>query len=177
MTPGHLGEHSPSEPHSGEAHPLPIDTDLDVDARRGSAGDLLRTVGVIFAGGLAGGLVRYEVVNAWKPPAGGFPWATFAVNTAGAFVLAVLVIVVTDILAESRYLRPLIGTGFCGALTTFSSVAVSVDELAAHGQLATAIGYLAASLGAGGLAAFLGLLLGRRIPAIIRRSAPDQAAQ
>jgi CrcB protein len=161
MTPGHLGEHSPSEPHSGEAHPLPIDTDLDVDARRG----------------LAGGLVRYEVVNAWKPPAGGFPWATFAVNTAGAFVLAVLVIVVTDILAESRYLRPLIGTGFCGALTTFSSVAVSVDELAAHGQLATAIGYLAASLGAGGLAAFLGLLLGRRIPAIIRRSAPDQAAQ
>jgi CrcB protein len=177
MTPGLFGERGSGAAHSGPADPLPVDTDLEPDVRRGAPGDLLRMIGVVFAGGTIGGLVRYEVVKAWAPATGGFPWSTFVVNTAGAFVLAVLAVVVTEMAAESRYLRPLIGTGFCGALTTFSSVAVSVDELAAHGHLPTAIGYLAASLAVGVAAALSGLAVGRRAASATSRRAQDRAAR
>src|SRR4051812_25270719 len=40
---------------------------------------------LVFIGGCAGGFLRYVVTRHWPEPAGGFPWATFAVNVAGAF--------------------------------------------------------------------------------------------
>ena len=60
-----------------------------------------------------------------------------------------------------RFVRPLLGTGFCGALTTFSAVVVTADQLFAHGHQGIAITYLAASALAGLVAAALGLILGR----------------
>jgi CrcB protein len=123
-----------------------------------------RRVGVVLAGGFVGGLARYEAVTHWATASGAFPWSTFTVNTAGAFILGLLVIVVLEVIGPSTYARPLIGAGFCGSLTTFSSVAVAVDELAAHDHLALGCGYLAASLAAGLAAASLGALLGRQLP-------------
>jgi CrcB protein len=119
---------------------------------------------MVLAGGFFGGLVRYEVVKHWGTRPGQFPWSTFAVNTAGAFVLGVVVIVVIDVLAGSRYLRPVVGAGFCGALTTFSSVAVVADQLLRHGHSATGIGYLLGSLVAGLAAAALGATTARLLP-------------
>jgi CrcB protein len=165
MTSGPSEEHDPTISNSGPAPALPIDTDVESTRTPLSA----RMLAVIFAGGIVGGLSRYEVVTAWKPPTGQFPWSTFAVNTAGAFILALLVVLVLEVLPRTTYLRPLIGTGFCGALTTFSSVAVAVDELVAHGHVGTAIGYLLASLAAGGIAAVVGAAIGRRIPPSSRR--------
>jgi CrcB protein len=140
----------------------PVDTDVESNAARRRIDP--RILLVIGAGGFVGGLARYELVTAWSPGAFRFPWSTFVVNTLGAFVLAGLVILTTDVLVDSRYLRPLIGTGFCGALTTFSSVVVAIDRLAAHGHLATGVGYGAASLLAGAAAAGLGVLTARSIP-------------
>ena len=105
----------------------------------------------VFVGGCAGGALRYAATSVGHAGAGGFPWPTFAVNTAGAFVLAVVVVVAAEV-APSRYLRPLLGTGFCGALTTFSSVVVAADRMAAHHHVGLAAGYVAATA-AGGLAA------------------------
>jgi CrcB protein len=119
---------------------------------------------VVLAGGFVGGLVRYETVRHWSAAAGAIPWSTFAVNTAGAFILGVVVIVVLEVFGPSKYFRLLVGTGFCGALTTFSSVAVQTDELGAHGHLGGAIGYCAVSLVAGLAAVALGAALGRRLP-------------
>jgi CrcB protein len=95
----------------------------------------------------------------------------FAVNTAGAFVLGLLLVLVLEVLPPTTYLRPLVGTGFCGALTTFSSVATGVDGLVAHGSVALAAGYLGVSLGAGLAAAVCGMLLGRSAAArrVLRR--------
>lgn len=142
----------------------PTDWPVDTDVETGPLPINPAVVSVILFGGFVGGLVRYEVVKEWSAPSTGFPWSTFVVNTVGALVLAVLVIVTTDVLTDSRLLRPLIGTGFCGALTTFSSVAVQTDELAAHGRVATAASYLAASLAAGAAAAWVGVLLARAVP-------------
>jgi CrcB protein len=107
-------------------------------------------------------------VGRWLPagPAS-FPWAVFAVNTAGAFVLALLLVLVLEVLPPGTYLRPLVGTGFCGALTTFGSVAVAADQLVAAGRAALALGYVAASLGAG-LCAVVGAVAGVRALAAAR---------
>jgi len=55
-------------------------------------------------------------------------WATFVINASGAFVLAALLVVVNDVLPPTTYVRPLVGTGFCGAWTTFSSIAASTTS-------------------------------------------------
>ena len=70
---------------------------------------------------------------------------------------------------SGRYLRPLLGTGFCGAFTTFSSVVVTTDLLLAHGHAGTALAYLGASIGGGLAAALLGLVAGRALAAAAAR--------
>ena len=123
------------------------------------------TVGMVAFGGFFGGIVRYAVGLAWTTPDGRFPWATFSVNTGGAFVLALLLVLVHEVLPPNTYLRPVLATGFCGALTTFSSVATGVDQLAAHGHAGVAIGYVVASVFAGLAAASLGIVSGRSVAA------------
>jgi CrcB protein len=117
----------------------------------------------VFLGGVLGGLARYAVTSVWVTRAEGLPWATFAVNTGGAFLLSLLVVLLAEMWAPRRYLRPLLGTGFLGAFTTFSSVVVAADQLFAHGHVAAAAGYLAGSVLAALAAAALGWVLGRAI--------------
>lgn len=142
--------------------PFPIDPDLDLSRRRRWPHLPADAVAAVFAGGCVGGLVRYVVTRAWPAPNGGFPVSTLVVNLAGALVLAVVVVVATR-RQPGRLVRPLLGTGFCGALTTFSSVVVSADRLAGAGQVGLAAGYLAASFGGALVAAGAGLVLTRRL--------------
>ena len=129
-----------------------------------------RLVAAVAVGGFLGGALRYAI-GLWLPASPtGFPWAVLVVNTAGAFVLALLLVLVLEVLPPTTYLRPLVGTGFCGALTTFSSVAVGVDQLVAHDRAGTAAGYLAVSLLAGLAAAVCGIVLGRSVAALKRRA-------
>lgn len=125
-------------------------------------------LGAVFLGGCVGGYARYAVAAAWDVPRDAFPAATLAVNLTGAFVLAVVVVVTTRI-RPSRYLRPLLGTGFCGALTTFSAVVVALAQLLSHQQFALAGAYLGATVVGGLAAASLGLVLGRAVEAHRRR--------
>ena len=149
----------------------PRETDPFSAVRR-TAWPRLRTsvLAVVFVGGCAGGLVRYFVSMHWPGATGAlFPWPTFTVNVAGAFLLTVLIVIASDVLGPTTYVRPLIGTGFCGALTTFSSVVVSTDELIAHGHTDVATTYLAATIVAGFAAGWFGLFLGRSFAAYRRR--------
>ena len=131
---------------------------------RGAARLRPDVVAVVFAGGCLGGATRYWVTTAYPAGSGAFPWSTLAVNLAGAFVLAFVVVIAAELM-PSRYLRPLVGTGFCGALTTFSSVVVTADRLFAHDRVGTALAYLSATIAGGLAAAVLGLLLGRALSA------------
>ena len=97
----------------------------------------------VYVGGVAGTLARAGVAEAIASP-----WATLLVNVIGAALLGYVVVAL-----PAR--RPLLGTGFCGGLTTFSTLQLEVLELPAG----DAVLYLAASAVLGWLA----LGLGRRL--------------
>jgi CrcB protein len=121
-------------------------------------------LGVIALGGAAGTLLRAGLAAAWPPPASGFPWATLVVNLVGSLVVGFVVIAALERAAPSRYVRPLLGTGFCGGLTTFSTFAVELELLLKAEQFGTAGVYLVATLGPGLLLARAGMLLARVLP-------------
>ena len=78
----------------------------------------------IVAGGAVGALLRVALARAYVSGHADWPWVTFAVNLAGAFLLGYFATRLQERLPLSAYRRPLLGTGFCGALTTFSTVQV-----------------------------------------------------
>lgn len=109
----------------------------------------------VAVGAIAGAAVRWAVSEI-VDPATAWPWATFVVNMVGACALG-LVLAVTRHGVDAQTEDPVrlaLGTGFCGALTTFSALAVEVAQLIRDDRTSLSAGYLAASLAAG-LAAFL----------------------
>ena len=108
-----------------------------------------RELAAIFAGGVLGALARVALAE-WLPHSGAeWPWATFTVNVAGTFLLGYFATRLQERLPVSAYLRPLLGTGLCGALTTFSTVQIELLEMLDAGQPGLAAAYAAASVVAG----------------------------
>ncbi|MEU7424566.1 fluoride efflux transporter CrcB [Streptomyces sp. NPDC040750] len=112
-------------------------------------------------GGLLGGTARYALALAFPTRRSGFPWVTFAINVSGAFVLALLLVYVSEIWPPTRYVRPFAAVGFLGAFTTFSTWMVDTDRLLGRGQYAAAALNIFGSLFAGLAATVLGLVVGR----------------
>jgi fluoride exporter len=104
-----------------------------------------RELGAIFLGGALGALLRAGLTEAFPVGAGDWPWATFVVNIVGAALLGYWF----TTLSHTSYRRPLLTTGFCGALTTFSTVQVELLEMLDAGRLALAVLYLGVSIAAG----------------------------
>jgi fluoride exporter len=121
----------------------------------------MRAIAVL-AGGAGGALARGGLGEALPTDPGEWPWATFSVNIAGALLLAWLTTRLTEIVAPTRHWRPLLGTGFCGALTTFSAFQVETIELARDGHPAVAAAYAAASIALGMLVAAGATVAARR---------------
>jgi len=115
----------------------------------------------IALGGAAGTVVRAAIDRALPAGGSGFPWATWTVNVAGSLVVGLVVVAALERAAPGRYLRPLVGTGFCGGLTTFSTFAIETDRLVRAGNAGTAALYVAASLAAGLLAVSAGAAIAR----------------
>jgi fluoride exporter len=108
-----------------------------------------RELAAIFVGGFLGAVARLGLVEALPPHPGTWPWATFVANVAGAFALGYLTTRLQERLPLSAYRRPFLGTGVCGALTTFSTLQVELLEMLDDGSGGLAAGYAAASLAAG----------------------------
>ncbi|KXP00075.1 hypothetical protein AXK60_07720 [Tsukamurella pseudospumae] len=83
-------------------------------------------LGLVFLGGAVGTFARAEVGH-WLPHTP-FPWATFAVNMVGAFLLGGVVEALSQRPDDERHRRVklLLGTGFCGGLTTYSAFALDI---------------------------------------------------
>jgi CrcB protein len=121
-----------------------------------------REVAAIAAGGAAGALARVGLGLIGAGTAPGFPWITFAINIFGAFLLGYFVTRLQERLPLSAYRRPLLGTGFCGAFTTFSTVQVELLKMLDAHRVGLAVAYVVASVGAGYASVHLGTAFARR---------------
>jgi fluoride exporter len=117
-----------------------------------------RELGAIFLGGAIGALLRAGLAEAMPDPGVGWPWATFIVNVIGAALLGYWF----TTLPHTQYRRPLLTTGFCGALTTFSTVQVELLEMLEAGRVSLACLYLGGSVVAGLVGAQAATALARR---------------
>ena len=102
------------------------------------------TILLVLIGGAIGAPLRYltdQAVQRRRRTA--FPWGTWTVNVIGSFVLGLVAA------AGPTWVVTLVGTGFCGALTTFSTFGVETVQLAEKGAWSAALANVALSLGLG----------------------------
>jgi fluoride exporter len=121
-----------------------------------------RELAAIFAGGFIGAVARAELGVAVASDPGQWPWATFLVNIAGAFMLGWFVTRLQERLPLSAYRRPFLGTGVCGALTTFSTMQVELLQMLDAGRIGLAAAYACVSIALGFAAVWLATNLVRR---------------
>jgi fluoride exporter len=122
-----------------------------------------REIAAIFAGGALGTLARAALAEAFPHAARAWPWPTFAVNIVAAFLLGYFVTRLQERLPLSSYRRPLLGTGLCGGLSTFSTMQVEILKILSAHAWGLAAGYAAASIVAGYAAIHLATALVRRV--------------
>jgi fluoride exporter len=104
------------------------------------------TVAMVLLGGAIGAPLRYLtdlVVQSRHDSV--FPWGTFTVNVVGSLVLGVTAALVSEVGLE-RWVMALVGTGICGALTTFSTFGYETVRLLEEGSVLVAVTNSLASL-------------------------------
>ena len=121
---------------------------------------------IVMVGGGAGANARYwfgKLVAEWQLrnfEHTEFPWGTFLINVSGSIVLGFAAALFLRHPDESRrvwYL--LLGTGFCGGFTTFSTFSYETVKLMQDGQMGTALAYVFGSVLAGVVGLWLALKL------------------
>jgi CrcB protein len=122
-----------------------------------------RELAAIFVGGVIGALARVGLLQVGLAAAPSWPWATFAANILGAFLLGYFTTRLQERLPLSAYRRPLLGTGFCGALTTFSTVQVELLKMLDVHRYALAAGYATVSAVCGYASVQLATAFARRV--------------
>jgi fluoride exporter len=122
-----------------------------------------RELAAIFVGGMVGALGRVGLTQAFPAADGHWPWAVFAINVTGAFILGYVVTRLQERLPVSSYSRPFVGTGLCGAFTTFSTMQLELFEMLRLHAYGLAAGYVIASIACGYLAVFAATAMVRRV--------------
>jgi fluoride exporter len=122
-----------------------------------------RELAAVFVGGALGTLARAGVGTLVAADPTRWPWPTFTVNILGAFLVGYFTTRLLERLPLSSYRRPLLGTGLCGGLTTFSTMQVETLKMIEHHRYGLAAGYTCASIVSGLLAVYLATALVRRV--------------
>lgn len=129
----------------------------DTTLHAGFARQRIIAIGV---GGALGAVARAWLGRHW-PSGAGWPWGTFVANLAGTAILAWFFAYLIVPVHRQRLWRLFVGTGFCGALTTFGTLQIEVIDLAKHSDLGLGIAYAIVSLVAGLAVAVGAAALGR----------------
>jgi fluoride exporter len=117
---------------------------------------------LVACGGAVGTVARYGVGLAVPAP-GGWPLATLLINLGGAFILGLLLEALRRRGADvggRRSVRLLMGAGFLGAFTTYSTLALDAAALAVNGRISSAAWYMVVSLFGGLFAGWAGIWIG-----------------
>lgn len=160
---------SEDHPHARGERPLPLDPDIEADeSRSGSPLPIHlspRFLALVAIGGAAGTAVRHLLAGQVGAP-GHFPLGTLTVNLLGALALGVLLEALawngSDV-GHRRTLRLLLGTGFLGGFTTYSTLALDTDTLVRGDLPWLAAGYALASVTLGLVASVCGIALARKV--------------
>lgn len=126
-----------------------------------------RELASIFAGGMIGAVLRVWIARRLVTDPTQWPWAVFVINVTGTVALAYFATRLQERLPQSLYRRPLLGTGFCGAYTTFSTMQVEILMMLDHHAYGLAVGYAVGSIAAGLGAVWLTTALVRRTRVLI----------
>lgn len=121
------------------------------------------TLVAVAAGGAVGAWARLGLTELAPTEPGRWPWGTFAANLIGCLLLGYAGTRLLERLPPSTYRRPFVGTGVCGALTTFSALQLEVVELGRDGNAPLAALYLVVSVA-------LGLAAIRLAAGLVRRA-------
>lgn len=122
-----------------------------------------RELVAVFVGGALGALARAALSTAVVRDPASWPWPTFVVNILGAILVGYFTTRLLERLPVSSYRRPLLGTGFCGGLTTFSTMQVETLAMIGHGHWVMATAYTTSSIALGLLAVYLTTAVVRRV--------------
>ena len=115
-------------------------------------------------GGALGALSRYWLtVSIERFNSTGFPLGTFVVNLLGSFLIGLLYIILAEKLSVGDQWRPVIITGFLGAMTTFSTFSLDALLLFQQGQYNTALFYVLSSVMICIFAAYVGMQIARML--------------
>jgi CrcB protein len=107
-------------------------------------------------GGALGSVARYGFYRALPAP-----WGTLGVNIIGAFLMGLLVGVLSGRGLSADRERLFLGMGVLGGFTTFSAFSLDVVQMLERGVWGEAAAYALASTGLSIAALFAGLLAGR----------------
>lgn len=129
------------------------------ELRRGQA----PIIAVVAVGGAIGATARYGASLLWPTAPGAFPWTTLAVNTVGCAVIGLFTVLISDVWAAHRLVRPFFGTGVLGGFTTFSTYAVDTQHLLDAGYARTALAHLAVTVTAALAAVWAAATVTRRV--------------
>lgn len=113
----------------------------------------------IFIGGFIGASTRYAIGNVMSDTI--FPISTFLMNVIGCFLLAFILTYCTTKMREEYIL--LLGTGFAGSFTTFSTFSLETVQLLDAGRIIVSISYIVCSIGCGLVASFIGYYLSKKL--------------
>ena len=127
----------------------------EINAVAGSAPEVV----LVGLGAIPGAWLRVKVVNHFQPMVPKKHWGTFLVNVVACFALG-LVLALNETCSASTGIALLMGVGFFGSLSTFSTFAVELLNELRAGQALTALVLALASIGAGLLASAVGYGLG-----------------
>lgn len=115
-------------------------------------------------GGFLGANARFAMTRLVADRLGsGYPWGTFLVNLVGAFLIGILLTVLTDRAVPDPFWRLILAVGFLGGYTTFSSYTFEAVALARDGEWATAGIYVLGSNVLGLAACAVGIALARAL--------------